>query len=69
MSNTCKVKIFESCGFTELEAQINKWLDDTGNKYIESIAYSAGRDAYSALVYYHLLPPPIEDEHRTEPLP
>ena len=67
--NARKVKIFESASMQGLEEDINEWLEWTGNKYIEHIAYSASRDAYSALVYYRSLPPPIEDKHRTEPLP
>ena len=51
-----------------LEETINEWLADTGNR-VDAIAYSASRDAYSALVYYRLLPPAIEDPNKTEPLP
>jgi len=60
--NNCRVKIFESYNFTDLEAQINEWLENTSNT-VESIAYSAARDSYSALVYYA-----IADAHKTEPL-
>ena len=63
--NSRKVKIFEEKSMQALEESINEWLADTGNR-IESICYSASTDAYSALVYYS---PPIEDKHRTEPLP
>jgi len=66
--NSRKVKIFEEMSMQALEEAINEWLADTGNR-VETIAYSASRDSYSALVYYRLLPPPIEDAHRTEPLP
>jgi hypothetical protein len=66
--NARKVKIFESASMQGLEDDINEWLQWIGHKYIESIAYSASRDAYSALVYYHLLPP-ATDPHQTEPLP
>jgi hypothetical protein len=57
-----KVKIFESNGFTELETQLNAWLENSGY-HVESIAYSIIRGKYSILVYYQ-----HDDEHKTEPL-
>jgi hypothetical protein len=66
--NSRKVKIFEKMSMQALEDAVNEWLADTGNR-VEIISYSASRDAYSALVFYRYLPPPIEDEYRTEPLP
>ena len=51
-----------------LEESINEWLADTGNR-VETVSYSAARNSYSALVYYRYLPPPIEEDHKTEPLP
>lgn len=68
MMNSRKVKLFEEMSMQALEDAINEWLEWTGTKHIEHIAYSASRDSYSALVYYRLLPPPI-DPHATEPLP
>ena len=64
--NEKRVRIFEDATKEGLEMQLNTWIEWIRYR-IESIAYSASRDAYSALVYYRLLPP-VVDKHATEPL-
>ena len=66
MMNEKRVRIFEDSTKEGLEVQLNTWIEWIRYR-IESIAYSASRDTYSALVYYRLLSTPIEDEHQTEP--